>query len=201
MDLRIKRTRKLIRDALVELIDEKGFDAISVQDIAERAMINRATFYRHFTDKYELLERCMDDVWEELVNRLEPPLRDPRKVRLDDPPRTLVLFFRHVADHANFYRVMLGKWQVEPFVERLRVFLTDLFKARLDRALPTLENAVVPPALVTAANVSMCIGMIHWWVDNHLPCTVEEIARHYALLSGFGVYVALGVPMPDLPPA
>jgi AcrR family transcriptional regulator len=53
-DPRVKRTRKLLQDALLELLAEKNFDAITVQDIAERSTINRATFYAHFVDKYDL---------------------------------------------------------------------------------------------------------------------------------------------------
>jgi len=53
-DPRVKRTRKLLQDALLELLAEKSFDAITVQDIAERSTINRATFYAHFVDKYAL---------------------------------------------------------------------------------------------------------------------------------------------------
>ena len=55
IDPRVTRTQKLIRDALNSLIEEKSFEAISVQDIAERATVNRATFYAHFTDKFALL--------------------------------------------------------------------------------------------------------------------------------------------------
>jgi AcrR family transcriptional regulator len=53
-DPRVKRTRKLLQDALMELLAEKSFDAITVQDIADRSTINRATFYAHYVDKYEL---------------------------------------------------------------------------------------------------------------------------------------------------
>jgi AcrR family transcriptional regulator len=56
VDPRVTRTRKLIRDALVSLLAEKNFESISVQDIAERATVNRATFYAHFTDKFALLD-------------------------------------------------------------------------------------------------------------------------------------------------
>jgi AcrR family transcriptional regulator len=55
-DPRITRTRKLIRDALVSLLAEKNFESITVQDIAGRATVNRATFYAHFTDKFALLD-------------------------------------------------------------------------------------------------------------------------------------------------
>jgi len=53
-DPRVKRTRKLLQDALMDLLAEKSFDAITVQDIAERSTINRATFYAHYVDKYAL---------------------------------------------------------------------------------------------------------------------------------------------------
>lgn len=56
VDPRVLRTRKLIRDALVSLLGEKSFESISVQDIAERATVNRATFYAHFVDKFALLD-------------------------------------------------------------------------------------------------------------------------------------------------
>jgi AcrR family transcriptional regulator len=55
VDPRVTRTRKLIRDALLSLLTEKRFETINVQDIAERATINRATFYAHYTDKFALL--------------------------------------------------------------------------------------------------------------------------------------------------
>ncbi|HAF60895.1 MAG TPA: TetR/AcrR family transcriptional regulator [Anaerolineaceae bacterium] len=56
IDPRVKRTRALIEHAFNELLEEKGFQSISVQDITERAEINRSTFYAHFVDKYALLE-------------------------------------------------------------------------------------------------------------------------------------------------
>lgn len=56
-DLRVRRTRKMLMQALIELTIEKGFAALTVQDIADRAMINRATFYRHYLDKYSLLDK------------------------------------------------------------------------------------------------------------------------------------------------
>jgi len=58
VDPRIRRTRVLLQDALGKLLQEKEFDKISVQDIAEAATVNRATFYDHYADKYSLLE-CM----------------------------------------------------------------------------------------------------------------------------------------------
>jgi AcrR family transcriptional regulator len=76
VDPRVTRTRKLIRDALTTLIAEKSFEAITVQDIAERATINRATFYAHYTDKFALLDSL---VREDFIARLAQG--DPLKIR------------------------------------------------------------------------------------------------------------------------
>ena len=62
VDLRIKRTQKSIKNAFYELIEEKGFDHISVKDITERAMISRNTFYLHYNDKFDLLNKICDEL-------------------------------------------------------------------------------------------------------------------------------------------
>jgi AcrR family transcriptional regulator len=72
-DPRVKRTRKLIVEAFFALLAEKSFHAISVQTIAERATVNRATFYLHFADKFALMDWVVrDSVREVLVQRLGP---------------------------------------------------------------------------------------------------------------------------------
>jgi AcrR family transcriptional regulator len=66
-DPRVKRTRKLLLDAFTELLTEKNFHAVSVQDIAERATVNRATFYAHFDDKYALLDHLVREQFREAI--------------------------------------------------------------------------------------------------------------------------------------
>jgi AcrR family transcriptional regulator len=75
LDPRVKRTRQLLKDALEKLLSEKQFEEISVQDIAEAASINRATFYDHYTDKFALLECMVAGQFQELL--------DKRQIRFD----------------------------------------------------------------------------------------------------------------------
>jgi AcrR family transcriptional regulator len=72
-DPRVKRTRKLLQNAFMELLAEKGFHTVSVQDVAERATVNRATFYAHFPDKYALLDEVVGDAFREALLRRVPP--------------------------------------------------------------------------------------------------------------------------------
>ena len=69
---RVKRTRKLLQQAFLELFQEKGFTSISIQDITERATVNRATFYAHFTDKYDLLDSIIREEFERTITSQLP---------------------------------------------------------------------------------------------------------------------------------
>ncbi len=69
LDPRVKRTRALLEQAFMDLLGEKGFQAVTVQDIAERAGVNRATFYAHFADKYALLDHCVEQGFAQEVDK------------------------------------------------------------------------------------------------------------------------------------
>ena len=78
-DPRVTRTRKLIRDALTSLLAEKSFEAVTVQDIAERATVNRATFYAHYADKFALLDAMIREDVAGLLSEGDPlSARDTR---------------------------------------------------------------------------------------------------------------------------
>lgn len=75
-DLRVRRTRQVLQQAFLELLQERGFSSISVQDITERAMVNRGTFYAHFADKYALMDAMMREQFQqEVASKLPPPSR------------------------------------------------------------------------------------------------------------------------------
>jgi AcrR family transcriptional regulator len=82
VDPRVTRTKNLIRDALKALLSEKNFESISVQDIAERATVNRATFYAHFQDKFALLDALVRDDLREHLSRGGPMAADVRSMLL-----------------------------------------------------------------------------------------------------------------------
>ena len=107
IDPRIERTREALRGALMALIEEKGFDAISVQDITERARLNRATFYLHYRAKQDLLIRTGEAVFDRLVAEAGPI--DRGNLAFQKPPQQVVILFQHLAKHRDFYRVMLGR--------------------------------------------------------------------------------------------
>src|SRR6185295_7826029 len=108
-DLRVKRTHKLVLEALLDLTVQKGFSAVSISDITKYAGINRATFYRHYQDKFDLLNQYAQTVYEMLDTPLEAKQRKSIKTNANQVSLGLVKIFEHIRNHAKFYRVMLGK--------------------------------------------------------------------------------------------
>lgn len=79
VDLRVKRTQRAIRDSFFSLVEKEGFEHISVKDITDGAMISRNTFYLHYADKYELLNKICDDLMTTLFFRVGKQLRRVQK--------------------------------------------------------------------------------------------------------------------------
>ena len=144
-DLRIRRTRKMIQEALLELTVEKGYPNITVQDIADRAMVNRSTFYRHYLDKDDLLTQYMDEVTaltSEDDGALERTLPGQKEL-----PTGLIKLLRHIAQHSDFYRVMLSEHGHPIVTDRLRRNAEDRFRYLLN------HPGIVPTPAKSRENV------------------------------------------------
>lgn len=111
MDPRVIRTRQLLRDALVELIDEQGYEKITVQDITKRATLNRATFYLHFRDKLDLLYQSSMETLQQLVRCIHPNFEEKKEFDLlpnyDQPHDTFMRLFEQIASNSKLYKVYL----------------------------------------------------------------------------------------------
>jgi AcrR family transcriptional regulator len=188
-DRRIRRSRKAMRDALMALILEKEFDAITIQEIADRADVNRATFYLHFRDKQDLLLRSMQEIFDDLAARMKPPTGE--NFRMDVPPAGAVRMFEHIAENADFYRAALGERGVASFQARVRKFLTDLSAKRLLMLQPDRSRYRIPLEIVAAQSAGALMGMTVWWLERGMPLSPEEMAYHTLTLTVMGTYWAI----------
>ena len=196
IDLRVRRTRKLLRDALVNLIEEEGFDNIKIAQIADRAMINRVTFYRYYRDKYDFLTHCMDDVFEELEAQARPTHNDTGEIDHRAPGVNIEAMFGHIGENANFYRVMLGKNGSGAFISRLRDFLWQVSAKRWHQITPDTSGLTIPPDMTLHFTTSAYVGVVIWWVENNCPYSPSDMAVHLLNLTLQGPYRALGLQPP-----
>jgi AcrR family transcriptional regulator len=192
-DRRIERTHGLLRDALMALIVEKGYDSITVQDIADRANVARTTFYLHFKDKDELLFHGMRLIYEELVENAHRTRKDDvlgLGFDLDDPAD-----FEHVAKYAEFYRIMLSERGSMAFLLRVQQYLAEVI---LETALkPLVKKGAqprVPLDLIAYTCAGSQIAVIKWWLDQGMPQSPEAMAKLLKDLTLYGMPWGLGLP-------
>lgn len=192
-DLRTRRTRKLLQKGLVEASTEKGFAHVTVRDIAERAMVNRATFYRHYQDKYDLLAQYMQEL-SGLIDSTDgdaapevQPVQSP-----DEPPPGLVKLLRHMQANADFYRVMLGKQGDPTFcAQSFRNYIEQGIRSLLPVQLPE-DNSNRPPIdLMVSYILQAGVGAMVWWLENRQPCSPEQMAVWLYQLSMATIRVSL----------
>src|SRR5438093_12425690 len=99
-NVRVRRTQKLLREALIELIAERGFEALTIGELTERAMVSRAAFYRNYQDKYDLVEQIFEEAMSALLNAVG-------ELGREHPPEIWVTFFEHMAEYERLCRALL----------------------------------------------------------------------------------------------
>lgn len=189
IDPRIKRTLKLIRDALILLMDEKGFDHITVQDITERAEINRATFYRHYQDNYDLLDKIVNEILQQFESafQLPPDFEAHHFIKDNDtPPDSFIRQFEQVAEHAQFYKVMLGPKGLPGFSLRMETIIRDSLNHRSLIAQPMDSQIIIPRDIIVRYVASAHLGIIMYWLENDMPYTPKYMATQLIRLHGLG---------------
>ena len=195
VDRRILRTRKLLWEALIALIEEKDYSEITIQDIADRANVNRVTFYLHYRDKQDLLVKSVEVIFEELTAKTTPLTGED--FRLDVAPEGMTLVYRHIAENARFYRKLLGENGIPLLVDRLRKFLAELTMQRFRLITRPESPGPVPLEVVAEYAAGSIIGLITWWLENDMPIPPEEFSHQTLLLTAHGPYWAAGIQPPE----
>ena len=176
-NLRVRRTQKLLREALIDLIEERGFDALTVGEITKRALVSRAAFYRNYQDKYDLVEQIFAEVMDALFKAVSEPVTE-------HPPQIWVRFFEHIAEYERLYRALLGRKGSSWFVLKMRASLADLLKEY--ERLSSMGQPGLPASDEFVRNllVTMLVEAIAWWLEHDKPYPPQEMARRCAYLAG-----------------
>lgn len=179
-NLRLRRTQTLLRNALVELIEERGFDALTVGELTERAMVSRAAFYRHYQDKYDLVERIFEEATSPLLSAIG-------ELGREHPTEIWVTFFRHIATYERLYRSLLGGKGSPWFARKMRAALAELITARGRRphgpSVSAWPDHTFPDEFVPDLVSGLFVEAVTWWLEQGMPYPPEEIARRTALLA------------------
>lgn len=159
MDVRVERTRRRLQEALFSLARERGFDNVAVSDIAERAGVNRSTFYQHYADKETVLADALDRAAGEAGARLDAPL-----LLTEGPPEPLVAFLEHIDEYADMYRLVFSGTGSGVVLARLRRRVRDALDAELVAAQQVAPMAA-PADIVAAGVAGSIVGVIGAWLE------------------------------------
>jgi AcrR family transcriptional regulator len=163
-DLRVRRTRQALRQALFDLTIEKGFNAVTVRALAERAMVNRSTFYRHYLDIDDLLDHYLDELQAQAAEAAASAEQAGQPAP-DEVPAGLLLLVRHVQEHGDFYRVMLGPQGNPKFTHRFRQLTEKRYRDLFSR-FPTADDPHHPPNDMRINYISHAsVGSFLWWLE------------------------------------
>jgi AcrR family transcriptional regulator len=182
-DRRIARTRQLLRDALIALILERGYDTITIQDITDKANLGRATFYLHFKDKEELLTASLEEVFEDLKARIGAPSKEGM---LYGTSPSAIIIFEHVAANCDLYRVMLKAQGASELLKIVREFTVKTAEERFRTILP--KDSDVPHSMLSHYYAGSMIALATWWLENGMPHSADEMAHIFNRLMTNGMF-------------
>ncbi len=187
-DRRSQRTRRLVTAAMMDLLLERRYDAITVQDILDRAGIGRSTFYAHYFDKEDVLA----SVTEEMLATFRLELSQRAAEHELVPSLEL---FRHVYEHPrreHFRALMRG--QAGEFVRdtaqaSLRKTIEQTFTTAASAA--RRRHPTIPPSVVAQYLAGAFLNLFAWWLEAEMPYTPEEMNRIFEELALPGVRAVL----------
>jgi AcrR family transcriptional regulator len=182
VDRRIQRTQQLLRTALMALIQEKGFEALSVQDIIDRANVGRATFYAHFDNKDDLLASGIEELGVSLRERQRQAMATA--IRPDD---RLFAFsralFLHANEHRTVFRAMVGKRSGAVIQQLFHKLLVDLVRDEVKVMLPAGRTAEAPTEAIAQFIGGGLFGLLLWWSNGKMRMRVDEVDAAFRRLA------------------
>lgn len=193
-DLRIIRTRNSIKEAFLSLVGEKGFDSITIQDIADYAIINRATFYLHYYDKQDLLDKVTEEVFEELSQLIKPTSYvENNEVLISKLEYMIQNIFENISENIRFYYVMLGSNGIYGVNSRIQAVIKNNFKREFLLLNLQEENLSMPMDLLVEFMTSALMGMIRWWVINDQIYSPKHMSKNLVKIITKGPLEAVGL--------
>jgi AcrR family transcriptional regulator len=183
-DRRSQRTRRLVISAMLELMAEKSYDAITVQDLLDRANIGRSTFYSHYFDK--------EDVLASLAEQMLEMLRKPLSQRDDGQGIIPSLeLFQHALQNQQHFRAMLRGHAREVVWDAAQASLSRTIEQTLAATLATKRSPSVPLTVMSQYLAGAFLNLLKWWLEAEMPYSPAQMDEMFQQLALPGVWATL----------
>jgi AcrR family transcriptional regulator len=187
-DRRVERTRALLQRALLELIQEKGYDAVTVQDITEHANVGRATFYLHYQSKDDLFFSGHKHG----IERAQFHIFNKEELLAKEPPERLVDVFRYAKDNPLTYYIIGRSKDATIIMRNMKHLLAGNLETSLREAFPG-QSSTIPIPVLTHYVTGSFMSLIMWWIESRAPQSPEEMAAIFHRLQRAAICEAYGL--------
>ncbi|WP_342565974.1 TetR/AcrR family transcriptional regulator [Paenibacillus sp. FSL R7-0345] len=174
LNRRVRRTRQALKTAIVDLILEKGYEAVTIMDIAERADYNRGTFYKHFVSKEDLLRDIHDDFLRNISEVLLQPYEGLEQIAATRIYPSTLQLFQHIELHKREYLALTsaqrGKTSVELY-DTMRRSMREDMHIEMEGGSPPLDYEIL-----LSYQLSATVGVIDYWAETNFKYSAEYMA-------------------------
>ena len=173
-DRRVQRTRQLLKDALVVLIEQKGYEAVTVQDILDKANLGRSTFYTHYTDKDALLF----STFEQLQGTFDAHARQVSggEVRWTGEDLDLSLaLFRFAESNRPLFKTLLRGKSGDMLTKHVYTYLSTHMRKHLMSVVPAAQLKTPQTEAAVHFLISAFVSLLTWWLDKDLDYSATQM--------------------------
>jgi AcrR family transcriptional regulator len=208
-DLRTLRTRKIIKNSFIDLLNMKSFDSLTVNEISNKAMINRATFYRHFDDKYDLLMEILQESMEEMMRNVgsieenmyifsnHPDFSGTTDSLLYKNVEFLSSFFEYFEKNRKVFKPLLGEngsiWLSSEMNKYLSKFWISRIKSEEKYYKQTSQNGIISVETASIWLAHSVVSILGWWLNKGTEIPAETMAKSILSIIVQGYYKTLGL--------
>ena len=184
MDRRARRTRDALGDALIDLMQERPFNSITVQDVLARAEVGRSTFYTHYRGKDDLFFSDVEEFWEAISTMIERSGEDSKRVA---PVREL---FTHVAEVKVFLDALVASGKKHDVMELGQGQFARAIERRLAKLSTGKGTCSGQFAAASHAVAGALFSSLSWWIDRGMAVSPEDMDSAFHKLVWCGVNVS-----------
>jgi AcrR family transcriptional regulator len=173
VDRRVQRTRRLLGEALIGLIIERGYDGLTIKDVTDRADVAYVTFFRHYRSLNELLSELLNETIQRMTVEIEEAM--PGGAAWYTPEGGLRIF-THVGEHAALYRILL----TSPGATAVRGRMRSAIAANVMRnCAAQLARSDIPAEIAADHLAASQLALLEWWLVNDRRYPEEQMADIY----------------------
>lgn len=178
-DRRIEKTRRAIFDAFSDLMQEKKYPHISVQEIIDRANVGRTTFYAHFPTKDSLLIESINSIFESFHHKAADNLKNESTTTELIPVSEI---FIHISENKRIIKSLFHSEMDELLLGNFKKYWNNIIEVHISSQISNGKKSAVPIDILSNHIINSLLNLAKWWINSEMTYTPQQMEEYYWLL-------------------